>query len=111
MNPNVKRVNIIHGITMNFNFPSTTYNPIIETWQTRLQTHETFIPAQKTADLPEQIYTFFMDTIHMYAGDDDQHEGNFTVHLGQVMLEVFWNMFSHSCDKMSQAAAGGLVNI
>lgn len=115
-----KRVDITQGIVQDFDYPSLAENAVhnaVDTWQIRLQTYETLLPAQDAAGLLEWFYSFATHTVREYIGQDMLDLEDFTLRLGQVALDVYcrdgicWNIIAEFLEKMSQLAEGGLVGM
>ena len=88
-----------------------------DTWQIRLRTVESLLPAQQAADLLERFYIFAEDTVSSYVGREMEDVADFLLRLGEVTLEVFcgdficWGILGTFLREMGQRVLNGFVGM
>lgn len=113
-----KRVDFIQGIVENFDLISDEPNDGDKhTWQIRLQSYDSLLPAEIAADYLQWFYSLAGYTVNQYIGMDMEDLEDFTLRLGQVALDVFckdgicWNAMPDFLERMSKLAKEGLVGM
>ena len=107
-----KRVDMIVGSTNNFEYPHA-LEDTIETWSIQLTHFISAVPIESAAEALERFYTYASDTVDLYIGRDLDDLQDFTLRLGNVVLEVFcgdficWNIVHAFLLQMRQLTANG----
>ena len=107
-----KRVDTIVGSTHNFEY-SHAWEDTTETWSIQLTHFTTAVPIEFAAETLERFYTYASDTVDQYIARDLDDLQEFTLRLGNVVLEVFcrdficWNIVHEFLLQMRQLTANG----
>ena len=107
-----KRVDVTFGTTSGFTYPHQ-YDEDVEHWSIRLTHFAATVPIEFAAETLDRFYTFAMDAVDTFIGRGLEDMRDFTLRLGNVVLEIFcrdficWNIAHEFLEQMRRLTENG----